>query len=73
MKLRRSGVFLPMKNSSERAISPMPATLTCPSRMEPEMKGPNSCGLISPRPLKRVISWPRIYAAAVSRSASEKQ
>ena len=64
MKARRSGVFLPMKNSSARPISPMPPTITGASRIDLPMNWPNSSGLISPRPLKRVTSLPRSAAIA---------
>jgi len=48
MKARRSGVFLPMKKSRQRPISPRPRTDTGERRISGPMNWPNSEGLISP-------------------------
>jgi hypothetical protein len=71
MKSRRWGVFLPMKKSRLFSTSPIEPTLTCTRRIPSPMNWPNSLGLISPRPLKRVTSAPLIDSMASSRSASE--
>ena len=70
MKSRRAGVFLPMKNSRDFPTSAMLSTPTDTRRMPSPMNCPNSLGLISPSPLKRVTSAPRSDPMASSRSAS---
>ena len=56
MYSRRSGVFLPMKNSSIPGTVDIDLTLTLTRRMSGPMNWPNSEGEISPNPLNRVTS-----------------
>jgi|GEM_PF-6430716 len=53
----RSGVFLPMKNESSSSLLVRWWRLIGSRRMASPMKSLNSSAEISPRPLKRVISW----------------
>ena len=53
----RSGVFLPMKKESSSSLLWRWCRFTGSRRMFSPMKSLNSPAEISPRPLKRVISW----------------
>ncbi len=70
MNFLRAGVFLPITNSSVLRTALSDWTSTGTSLAPSEMNCLNSCGLISPSPLKRVISAPAISLVARSRSAS---